>query len=408
MTRVLLFWRRLIPLAIAMVVLAFVNTMLIAHGVQPTQSNGQWTPLIVSTLTSKTEFVPGVDGKYHAVYELELSNSNRTPTTLKSIEVLDASNPSRVITTYADGQLLRRLRTLGNSAADSPDIEFNGTRLFLIDLAFNSRADVPPRLLHRFNLLGVGSPAPTPPSLLSYTAAPFILTSEVPMFGPPLKGKNWVAINGCCQPDVGHRSTGLPVNGQIYFAQRFAIDWMQLDDQGRVVNGDIKDVKNFPCYGADVLAIADGTIVGTLNTLSDQVPPNIPDPKTINLENVLGNNVILKINSNTFALYAHLQKGSVTIKPGDRVKRGQLLGKLGNTGNSSAPHLHLHLMSGSSLGSDGLPYTFDRFNVAGQIPVEATDAFYQFKGDWRKYLSPKPSSRSDQFPLYFTIVDFPR
>lgn len=64
-------------------------------------------------------------------------------------------------------------------------------------------------------------------------------------------------------------------------------------------------------------------------------------------------------------------------------------------------------MNGSSLGSDGLPYTIDRFNVAGQIPTEAANEFYEFKGQWRKYRSVKPSLRREQFPLYFTIVDFP-
>ncbi|MFQ4141942.1 M23 family metallopeptidase [Chlorogloeopsis sp. ULAP02] len=400
-------WRRFVSLAIAIIVLAIVAGIQIASGSQPTQSNNQWTPLVVSTLMPKTNAVLGVDGKYHVVYELQLSNSNPTTATLKTIEVLDASAPSRVIFTYAGRDLLGRLRTLGNSPASSPDIEFNGTRLFLIDLAFNSRMDLPSRLLHRFNLLGGSSPVPTPPSPLNYTAAPFTLTPQTPVFGPPLAGKGWVAINGCCAPNVGHRSTGLPIDGQIYFAQRFAIDWMQLDDQGRVVKGDVKNLSNFPSYGADVLAIADGTVVETLNTLSEQIPPSLPDPSTITLENLLGNHVILRLSPNVFALYAHLQKNSVTVKSGERVRRGQVLGKLGNTGNSSAPHLHLHLMSGSSLGSDGLPYVINRFSVAGQIPAEATDAFYELKGDWRKYLLSNPSSRRDQFPLHFTIVDFP-
>jgi hypothetical protein len=64
-------------------------------------------------------------------------------------------------------------------------------------------------------------------------------------------------------------------------------------------------------------------------------------------------------------------------------------------------------MSGPSLGSDGLPYGIDRFKIAGQIPPEVAAEFYEFKGDWRKYLLSNPSSRRDQFPLYFTIVDFP-
>jgi murein DD-endopeptidase MepM/ murein hydrolase activator NlpD len=206
---------------------------------------------------------------------------------------------------------------------------------------------------------------------------------------------------------VGHRSTGLPVNGSIYFAQRFAIDYMKLNDQGQITTGDLAEVKSYPCYGEEVLAVADGVVVDTLNTLSDQVPPNLPEPTSINLTNVLGNNVILDMGNSTYALYAHLQPGSVTVKPGGRVRRGQVLGKVGNTGNTSAPHLHFHVMKGPTLGSDGVPYTIDSFNLAGQVPLKEAEAFYSFKGDWRSALLPQASARQSAFPLFLDIVDFP-
>lgn len=68
---------------------------------------------------------------------------------------------------------------------------------------------------------------------------------------------------------------------------------MQLDDQGRVAHGDLAQVENYVGFGAGVLAVADGKVVDTLNTLPEQVPPNLPDPKTIKLDNGLGNHVIL-------------------------------------------------------------------------------------------------------------------
>jgi murein DD-endopeptidase MepM/ murein hydrolase activator NlpD len=97
----------------------------------------------------------------------------------------------------------------------------------------------------------------------------------------------------------------------------------------------------------------------------------------------------------------------VAVKAGDRVKRGQLLGKLGNSGNSSAPHLHIHLMDGPTLGSNGLAYVMDHFEIAGQIPPEKTDAVYEFKEAWASALLPKPSPRHEQFPLHLTIVNIP-
>ena len=400
--------KRLLSLAIAALAVVLFSGLFRAAGSEPNQPALQWTSVVMSPLTPHAEPVLGVDGKYHAVYELEVMNTSPVIATLKQVVVLDGRDQDRVLATYEGSGLLTRLRTLNNREASTPAIELNGTRLVLVDVAFDSREAIPPRLLHRITLLGATGPAQTVPSPLSYTAAPIALRPEVPVIGPPLAGKGWVAINGCCRPDVGHRSTALPINGRLYFAQRFAIDWMQLDDQGRVALGDLAQVESYVGFGADVLAVADGKVVDTLNTLAEQVPPNLPDPKAINLDNALGNHVILDLGNSVFALYAHLQPESITVKPGDRVRRGQVLGKLGNTGNTSAPHLHFHMMNGPTIGSDGLPYLIDRFDVVGQIPLERAEAFYQFEGGWSNARLPQPSPRQDQFPLYMTIVDFPR
>ena len=204
-----------------------------------------------------------------------------------------------------------------------------------------------------------------------------------------------------------HRSSSLAVNGKIYFAQRFAIDWMRLDDAGRLVHGDPADVYSYTDYGAEVLAVADGTVVDTLNTLDDQKPGTLPDPKTITVQNVDGNHVVLDLGVGVYAFYAHMQKGSVAVAAGDRVKRGQVLGKLGNTGNTSGPHLHFHLMeSPSVLGSNGIPYEIDSFVLVGQVPQADFAAATGVEGDWSKGFSPKPTSRHDQFPMDLNIVNF--
>lgn len=397
---------RWLLLALALLAMGLSSSLWMAVGSQPGAPPVQWTSVVMSPLTSQTQPVLGSDSKYHAVYELELSNTSSVDATLKQIAVMDSRDPNLALAAYEGSQLLARLRTLDNKAASLPEIEANGTRLFLVDVAFDSRKALPPRLLHRIDLLGVNHPAQAIPSPFSYTAAPIALIPQVPVIGPPLAGKGWVAINGCCQVDVGHRSTGLPINGRLYFAQRFAIDWMQLDDRGRLAHGDLSEVDSYTGFGADVLAVADGKVVETLNSLPEQVPPNLPEGRTINLENLLGNHVILDLGNSIFVLYAHLQPESIAVKPGDRVRRGQVLGKLGNTGNTSAPHLHFHMMDGPTLGSNGLPYAIDRFELAGQIPAENAAALYQLSGDWKNSLFPQPSSRREQFPLHLAIVDF--
>jgi hypothetical protein len=138
-----------------------------------------------------------------------------------------------------------------------------------------------------------------------------------------------VAVNGCCAVNGVHRSTGLPVNGRIYFAQRFAIDWMQLDKDGRMVHGDASDVHNYTDYGAEILAVASGKVVSVMDGLEDQKPGTLPDPPTINLENVDGNHVVLDIGDGLYAMYAHIQKGSVVVKPGDKLRAGRCWGNWG-------------------------------------------------------------------------------
>jgi hypothetical protein len=111
------------------------------------------------------------------------------------------------------------------------------------------------------------------------------------------------------------------VNGAIYFAQRFTIDWMRLDDQGRLVHDDPDDVRNYPGYGVSILAVADEMVVSALTNLEDQKPGTLPDPKNITLENVDGNHVVLDLGDGIFAFYAHLQRDSVTVRPGARLQR---------------------------------------------------------------------------------------
>ena len=369
----------------------------------------QFTPVVAAPLTANARPFTGTDGRLHIVYELVLTNTNPTPATLEKVEVLNASDQSKVLASYDDRELLSRLRSTGGTAAENPTIEFNGTRLFLIDLTLDESVTPPGRLLHRLAVLGASSPArkPTTSALLNYTVAPLDILRKVPVISPPLVGKGWVALNGCCGPAAIHRSSNLAINGEICFAQRFAIDWMRLDDAGRLVHGDESDVHSYTAYGAEVLAVADGTVVDTLDELNDQKPGSLPDPKTITVNNVDGNHVVLDLGDGVFAFYAHLQRGSVTATLGSRVKRGQILGKVGNTGNTSAPHLHFHLMEGPSvLGSNGIPYEIDSFALAGQVPAAEFAAATGVEGDWSKGLFPAPIPRHEQFPLDLNIVNF--
>jgi murein DD-endopeptidase MepM/ murein hydrolase activator NlpD len=118
-----------------------------------------------------------------------------------------------------------------------------------------------------------------------------------------------------------------------------------------------------------------------------------------------GNYVVVDISNGRFAFYAHMQPGSLKVKKGDTVKQGQILGLLGNSGNTDTPHLHFHVMDGPSpLLSNGLPYVFTSFTGQGRI----TDEQPLFTGgvsnvDPAVWASP----HKNELPLNLEVVSFP-
>jgi murein DD-endopeptidase MepM/ murein hydrolase activator NlpD len=371
----------------------------------------QLTP-VTGVLLAPNDPAPvlGTDGKFHVSYELVLTNARPAPATIRKISVIDAVRAA-VVASYEGAGLLDRLRDPSNTKAPAVDgvMAPNAVRLFLVDLAFAKRTDVPQKVSHRLDLTAAANPAASSSGEINYAVATVAFDGpKILALGPPLRGKGWVITNGCCGTSQAHRNTILPVNGAMWDAQRFAIDYMRLDDQGRLVHGDEADVHNYPNYGAEILAVADCMVVATLDALDNQIPGKLPDPATITVENVDGNHIVMALGGGRYAFYAHLEKGSLRVKAGDKVKRGQVLAKLGNTGNTSAPHLHFHVMdSASVLGSDGIPYVIDKFDTRGRIDHDRFAAAKNVEGDYGDGIAADASRHVGEFPLDLDIVDFP-
>ncbi|MCA1684606.1 MAG: M23 family metallopeptidase, partial [Planctomycetia bacterium] len=122
-------------------------------------------------------------------------------------------------------------------------------------------------------------------------------------------------------------------------SQRRAVDFSLSDDSGHWCSGDGKKNEDYYAYGKEVLAPADGTVV----TVIDGVPDN--RPLSTNPYTSTGNTVILRLRPSEFSVFAHLKYQSIKVKVGDKVKAGQTFARCGNSGNSSKPHLHFHLMN---------------------------------------------------------------
>jgi hypothetical protein len=362
------------------------------------------TPVLVSLVGDDTAAVRGSDGRYYAVYELLLTNASSSSADLEAVEVLDSADGTEVLR-FEGEEIIedQALLMLDRQPAEDASLEPSESRVLLLTASFESEEDVPGALDNQVDVSAPAYPGATEPSTLSYRAGGSVDLSRrtPPVLSPPLEGEGWVAANGCCEPTSVHRNALLTVDGKLFDAQRFAIDWIRVDADGQAVTGDPSEVSNWVGYGAKVMAVADGVVVASLDDLEDQTPGSLPDPSTINLKNVDGNYVVIDHGDGLYSFYAHLQPGSVAVEVGDEVRAGDRLGLLGNTGNTSAPHLHFHIIGGASpVASDGFPYVFDSFLLAGTVDSDASDS-----APSRAELSPVEHER--ELPLDNTIADFP-
>jgi hypothetical protein len=367
-------------------------------------AHDQNTPVLLSAASRPIPF-RGADGRVHIDYELQVTNARALPVKLVSLEVLDAAS-GKVLSTISGADIANTFSLLGGATGDSVGAAQAG--FFWIDVVLEAGQAIPKNLTHRVvtaapevKLTAAVKPASEGIVQTSQTGGVVsVSTRPAPVIGPPLEGAGWVAFNGCCK-DVPHRRAGIPVNGVLYVSQRFAIDWIKIDANSQQSNGDSNKNENWPTYGQKAIAVMDAKVVSVLDGLPERVPNALPPDTT--MQNVTGNHVILDLGRGYYAFYAHLQPGSLKVRTGDRVKRGQVLALLGNSGNTTAPHLHFHVSDGiGPLSSQGLPYVIDGFTARGV----ATDVTEQGKVVWTA-LPPQQATQRATLPMNGYVVDFP-
>lgn len=184
---------------------------------------------------------------------------------------------------------------------------------------------------------------------------------------PPVRGSGWRM--GAGPANAHHRSSMMTASGRMTFAQRFAFDFIKEDAaSGAPFVGDDRLNESYPAYGAEALAVADATVLSVVDGLSDNTPFDLLPASPITRASLLGNSVVLDLGGNRLAVYAHLQPGSLRVSQGDKVRRGDVVGLIGNSGRSGGPHLHFHVVAGSDpLDAEGVPFVFDSFRREGLV-----------------------------------------
>ena len=165
----------------------------------------------------------------------------------------------------------------------------------------------------------------------------------------PFRGA-WTVVNGGVEKETSH-------SWEIQ-TQRYAYDFLIIDDEGNSFSGSRTNPEDYYCYGKEVLAPADGEVVEDKDKYPDSA---ILDNGQTDCaaRDIRGNYILIRHADREYGLLAHLKHGSIRVKPGDIVKRGQHIANCGNSGNTSEPHLHFHVQDGRSFYiSAGLPILF--------------------------------------------------
>jgi murein DD-endopeptidase MepM/ murein hydrolase activator NlpD len=327
----------------------------------------------------------GAGGKY-LVYELRIVNLSKEPSTIRRLEVLGASGAAP-LAEYDGAQLDPILQHFGNPAVGDQmptavdnhhQLAAGETAIVFLTIAVEDGSRIGHTLSHRLytpdaSIVGANTSAQG---------------SKLLELGAPLQAGPWRAKSGAAKNDSHHRRQFCVLGGRMTFSSRYAIDWLR-EESGASFRGAKDDIHSYLSYESRVIAVSDGRVVALRDGIPDNKPGHVgAEALNLTLETITGNWVVLDLGNGQFAHYAHLRPGSLRVKAGDRVRRGELIARVGNSGSSFEPHLHFEVTtSAEALRGEGVPYLIDAYADVGsgsgpqrrlhQLPI--ADSLVEFR-----------------------------
>ena len=331
-----------------------------------------------------TAFPNGLNS--YLLYELYLTNFAQTPITLNRIDVLDADvTGAPPIGSFDATQLETMVQGYGvQRTADSKaklTLPPGQSVVVFMSLVVNRKAPMPSKLIHRV----IAADSMVQGAVISTRH------DTLHVLSPPVEGTDWLAADGPSNEEDNHHRRGIIVlDGRTVDSRRYAIDWKRVKNEVSFA-GDSREVDSYFSYGQAVLAVADGRVFMARDGLPNNIPghneafhPAVP----LTLDTVSGNTIVLDLGGGQFAYYMHLKPGSVLVKSGDYVRRGQMLARIGASGDAREPHLHFEVTNSSTvLVGEGVPYLIDHFRT-------------QTEGEGQ------PVTHGNQLPLGKSVVNF--
>ncbi len=369
----------------------------------PSAGIGEVTPVLASVIAAPAPAAMS-DGTICLNYELMVTDVSSVAWTIESLEILNPDRGDLRLSLFSQEDIQSHLHLPG-AAEPTATLGPAQSGYVRINLSFKNASEIPSILDH---VLTVTTKTPKHhllPRMVERVARTSVDSSPALVIGPPVKGSRWVAV--AVGGDSYHRRTVMPLNGRWVAAERWAVDWIQIDEQNRLASGDPSANESYPQYGREIVAVADGTVLSTSDGMADGAPGKMPE--NITIDTAGGNYVLQDIGGGHSAFYAHLIPGSLRVAPGDHVRRGQVLGLLGNSGNSDAPHLHFHIVKGkTALASNGVPYVIDSFELKGQVESQDyLDTELKNGGSPVDYRPAKKAGRHHhEMPANLSVVEF--
>ncbi len=362
---------------------------------------------VPAPVEARVPFAPsgfvGTDGLVHLAYELHISNFYGDTGALKpnGLQVFgdDSKTPLLALDSDALTSMVRPVPPDHMAVSIPP-----GKRVVIfVWITLPADAALPRILRHRVEF------ETDKHAVVTLDGAAIRVGDLKPMeLGPPLRGGRWLAHEGPGAAQSHHWGSLVAVNGELTIPQRYALDLVGVDASGHAMRPGVKDIRrstyaDWVGYGADVLAVADGVVRAARDGQEEHPPLSAqPEPTSLTADGLFGNYVVLEVEPGVFASYAHLQKGSVKVKPGQRVRRGQVLAHLGQSGNSAAPHLHFQMSNAATFeGAEGIPYIFGNLDFLG--PESEAQLF----GQGEPWKATAVEHRRLQLPLNDVVIQFP-
>lgn len=327
-------------------------------------------------------------------YELHLTNFASTALDLVRVQVLDGATRG-VVLDLAGAPLAAAAAFPGAPEAEKQALSIAQGRRAIVYVAVPAGDSPPPSLTHRIELSAHGR-ADDP--IVVDAGEVRISRRPPPVLGAPLRGGPWTAVY---DPDMasGHRRVIYAVEGRARIPGRHAVDWMVAGSSDR--GGSTNPWAATGGFGAEVLAVSDGIVAAARDGVAEPAKGGKRPPTS--LADATGNYIALDIGNGLHAFYEHLAPG-LSVKPGQRVRRGQVIARMGSTGQASRPHLHFHLGDANApLAAEGQPFELAGWRALGAY--RSIEAFHQGDPWIESEASGTPAAR-DGFPAPNAVVVF--